>query len=115
MLQVAIATGRDVLSVAHDSYALTLYTAWHLGQQRRVDALQREEERYDMASLIGMATHQPKQIGESYERFAARVDRFRLAVDGAVAVTAIDARAALIERIRQYHAREASAVPIPLS
>jgi hypothetical protein len=66
---VAVATGRDVLTVARDSYALTLYTHWHLEQRRRLDLIARKSERFDLAGLMAAAYHEPTKLTESYRTF----------------------------------------------
>lgn len=66
-----MATGRDVLAVARESYALTLYTHWHLEQRRRLDQITRKSERFDLAGLMAAAYHEPKAIRERYEDFLA--------------------------------------------
>ncbi len=68
---MAVATGRDVLAVARDSYALTLYTHWHLEQRRRLDLIARKSERFDLAGLMAAAYHEPKVLGERFEAFLA--------------------------------------------
>ncbi len=66
---MAVASGRDVLTVAGESFALTLYTHWHLEQRRRLDAIRRRYERFDMAGLMASAQHQPKEISAAFASF----------------------------------------------
>lgn len=70
-MQVAQATGRSVLEVADDSYALTLYTAWHLDQRQYADSIVRKAERLDLAGLMAAAHHKPKEVFEAHRRFEA--------------------------------------------
>lgn len=69
-----MATGRDVLGVAHDSFALTLYTHWHLEQRRRLTMIAQKAERLDLAGLMAGAYHEPKSL---VDRHAAFVDSLR--------------------------------------
>jgi hypothetical protein len=66
-----MATGRDVLAVARESYALTLYTHWHFEQRRRLDQIARKSERFDMAGLMAAAYHEPSKLQDRYDEFAA--------------------------------------------
>lgn len=70
---VAQATGRTVLEVADDSYALTLYTAWHLDQRQYADAIVRKTERLDLAGLMAKAYHKPTDVFEEHRRFLSRM------------------------------------------
>lgn len=64
-----MATGRDVLTVARDSYALTLYTHWHLEQRRRLTMITQKSERLDLAGLMAGAFHEPKSLVAQHEAF----------------------------------------------
>lgn len=76
-MQVAAATGRSVLEVADDSYALTLYTAWHLDQRQYAESIVRKSERLDLAGLMASAHHKPQQIHEAHMRFKASLRAVR--------------------------------------
>lgn len=69
-----MATGRGVLEIAHESYALTLYTHWHLEQRRRLTMLAQQSERLDLAGLMAGAYHDPKSL---VARHAAFIDTLR--------------------------------------
>lgn len=69
-----MATGRDVLAVTHESFALTLYTHWHLEQRRRLTLIAQKAERLDLAGLMAVAHHDPKSLAT---RHAAFVDSLR--------------------------------------
>jgi hypothetical protein len=68
---VAVATGRGVLEVARESFALTLYTWWHLEQRRRLEAVSRKLERFDMAGSMAQAFHEPGKLPDGYHEFMA--------------------------------------------
>lgn len=78
LVRVAAATGRSVLEVAHESFALTLYTLFHLKQLAHVDAIERRLDRFDLAGLMANAYHGPKDLADAYDRYVAT---FRPAVD----------------------------------
>lgn len=58
-----------MLDVAHDSYALTLYTFWHLEERQRIEALARKAERHDLAGLMALAFHKPYLLPGIHQRF----------------------------------------------
>lgn len=66
-----MATGRSVLAVAQESFALTLYTWWHLEQRRRLEAVGRKLERFDMAGSMAQAFHEPGNLPDGYHDFMA--------------------------------------------
>lgn len=68
-----MATGRDVLAVAHESFALTLYTHWHLEQRRRLTMLTQKSERLDLAGLMAGAYHDPKSLVDRHAEFMESV------------------------------------------
>lgn len=56
-----------------DGYALTLWTWFQLQRREKMQALLREHERIDVAGMIAMAFHDPKQLGSVERRFIAKV------------------------------------------
>ena len=70
-MDVAVATGRGVLEVARQSYALTLYTHWHIEQRRRLTLILQKSERLDLAGLMARAYHEPKSLLTEHEAFIA--------------------------------------------
>lgn len=56
-----------------DSYALTMWTFFHVMQMQHLDALEREAERHDLAGLVAYAYHKPDELRTSHARFQARV------------------------------------------
>lgn len=75
IVAVAAACGRSVVEVAHDSFALTLYTSWHLEQHAQFKRWERQGERYDLGGLMGIAMHEPKELGKLHGRFIAEMSR----------------------------------------
>lgn len=61
------------MSIARQSYALTLYTLWHIEQRHERAGWVREAERHDMAGLVGIAFHEPKKLDVVHRRFLNRV------------------------------------------
>ncbi len=107
-----MATGRTVLSVAHDSFALTLYTHWHLEQRRRLDLLARKSERFDLAGLMAAAQHEPSRIADYHATFMASLR----APSAAAGLTATEmSRERQIAVLRAAHAETAVVVPLELS
>lgn len=104
-----MATGRDVLSVARESYALTLYTHWHLEQRRRLDQIARHSERFDLAGLMAAAYHEPTKLTERYDEFLASIRVVAVRADA----RAEDIRARQIAVIRAAHAPENVITLIP--
>lgn len=68
---MAAATGREVLTVARESFALTLYTFWHLEQRRRLNQILQRAERFDLAGLMAYAVNQPKELSTQHAKFLA--------------------------------------------
>lgn len=116
-----MATGRGVLEVAHESFALTLYTFWHLEQRRRLDAVARRLERFDMAGMMADAFHKPSNLGDHYHEFVAdlRPARAPDAPSGertpAYAAQDPVARARQIETLRAAHAANVTVTTLTMS
>lgn len=72
---MACATGRSVLAVGDESYALSLYTCWHLEQLDWVGSVVRKSERFDLGGLMSHAMHNPKEITEQHRRFRSALLR----------------------------------------
>ena len=70
---MAVATGRGVLEVARESFALTLYTWWHLEQRRHLTAIAGKMERFDAAGLMAQAFHKPSSLPDGYHDFLAKL------------------------------------------
>lgn len=96
-----MATGREVLAVAHESFALTLYTHWHLEQRRRLTMIAQKSERLDLAGLMAGAYHEPKSLGDRHADFLDSL-RPNAAPSGVSARAAIAARQIAV--IRAAHA-----------
>ncbi len=54
--------GRPMLEVRRQSFALTLYTHWHLQQWEAREAFHRALEQHDLAVLVAHAHHAPKEL-----------------------------------------------------
>lgn len=55
--------------MAHESFALTLYTHWHLEQRRRLTMLTQKSERLDLAGLMAGAYHDPRSLSDRHAEF----------------------------------------------
>ena len=114
-----MATGRGVLEVAHESFALTLYTFWHLEQRRRLDAVERRLERFDMEGSMAHAFHEPGKLPEQYHEFLAELREPRTSPSGerlpAYATQDPVARARQIETLRAAHAVNVTITPLTVS
>lgn len=73
LVHVASRTGRHVLVVAGDAFALTLWTYFHLRQGDHVEALQETDARFDLAALIARAYHRPSEVQELHRQFREKV------------------------------------------
>lgn len=69
LVRVATATGRNVLEVAHDSFALTLWTYWHLEERERRDAISQRVDRFDLASLVTIGRVDPPELDKMLTRY----------------------------------------------
>lgn len=58
-----------MLAVARQSYALTLYTLWHLQQWQRYELFERQSLQHNAAALTAHAIHEPKKLDGLRERF----------------------------------------------
>lgn len=88
IVSVAAQCGRAVRDVARESYALTLYTYWHLEQQRLVERWERASERFDLSGLVGLAMHKPAELHTQHERFLSEVDSYRVETAATIAARA---------------------------
>lgn len=111
IVDVAVATGRQVLDVARDSFALTLYTFWHLEQRRRLDALTRKSERFDLAGLMAQGFHSPKELPDRYSEFLATLKPATAVSPDRVA----QSRARQLATIRAAHSAQQQVTALPLS
>jgi hypothetical protein len=68
-VRVAVATGRPVLAIARESYALTLWTWAHLEQQRDIERALARGDRFDAAGLMAVALHDPKKLDPLRDEF----------------------------------------------
>jgi hypothetical protein len=78
----------------HDSYAATVYTAWHLSEYDQRRRWETESERYDLAGLIAQGFHQPKELSSMHERFRSRVRAAHGADDSARVISDAERRIA---------------------
>lgn len=69
IVRVAKETGQDVLSVSRQSFALTLYTLWHLQQWARVESFEAQARAHHAASLAAFAMHEPGKLKNLHDRF----------------------------------------------
>lgn len=60
-----------MLVISRQSYALTLWTLWHLQQWGRIDAFERQAMQHRAASLHAFAMHEPKKLGDLHEQFVS--------------------------------------------
>jgi hypothetical protein len=65
--------GRNMLHIWKEPYAVTLWTWCQIQQRNRVHSLTREHERIDVAGLVAMAFHDPKQLATAERRFMNKV------------------------------------------
>lgn len=61
--------------VARQSYALTLWTHWHLLQRERRAWIERRYDRFDLAGMIAAAYHQPGDLATDFQKFYAQVSQ----------------------------------------
>jgi hypothetical protein len=92
------------MTVARDSYALTLWTWWHLIQQDRRAWIDAKLDRFDLAGMIAHAQHEPKKLGEQYEQFLSEI----LVSPGAASNPEVRN-----ERLKKMLADHAKLIPIP--
>lgn len=104
IVQVAKACGRSVVEVARQSYALTLWTSWHLGQQQRMQWIDDRSNRFDLAGLITAGYHEPSSLGEQFNSFLDDIT-----VNPAAASDTL-VRSARLKKMLRDHAR---LVPVP--
>lgn len=64
IVRVATSTGRGVLDVAHDSFALTRWMFWHLERADHRARIQERRDRFDLAGLISVARGEPKKFAD---------------------------------------------------
>lgn len=57
------------METAHDSYALTLWTYWHLAERERRDRIVQRSDRFDLASLVQIADRNPKALLTMHETY----------------------------------------------
>jgi hypothetical protein len=82
-VRVARETGQPVRLVARQSFALTLYTLWHLQQWARVASFEQQALQHHNAGLLAFAMHEPRKLTGLHERFVAehtQTDRPRITV-----------------------------------
>lgn len=62
LVQVAVKLGRHVVDVAADPFVLTLWTFWHIQQIQEVEAHEKHADRLDLAGLVAVSYHDPKEL-----------------------------------------------------
>jgi hypothetical protein len=67
--RVARLTGRSVAQVASEPYALTLWTHAQLAEIERFDSVREMGDRLDLAHLIALSFHEPKQLSKAAHRY----------------------------------------------
>lgn len=84
-----------MLTIARQSFALTLYTLWHLQQWERVRMFEEQAMHHHLASLTAFATHEPKKLGELHERFLRENEQRPV-------IEVVDARARVRDLVEQH-------------
>lgn len=59
--------------MAHDSFALTLWTHWHLDRRDHRDAVRRRSERFDLAGLVAVGTRDGRKLAQLESDFLASI------------------------------------------
>lgn len=108
-----MATGRAVRDVSEDSYALTLWTWWHLEQQEKIRGIRREAERQDAAVLAAFAQHSPERLIELQRGFQDRVMRTGRREDPDVRARRVAEMVEAHSRLRPLTPDEAKASGLP--
>jgi hypothetical protein len=78
-VRVAVATSRDVASVAHDPYVRTLWTHEHLSQRDYFDGLRKRGDQINQASLLALGFHEPKKLGDESRKLMASAGLVKIA------------------------------------
>lgn len=99
--KVATAQGRSVQLVAAEPFALTLWTCLQLQQVQHVEAVEAEQNRYDLAGLIAHALNDPEKLATMHAAFLATIT--------AASLTA--SRESALERARRLVADHQKLVP----
>jgi hypothetical protein len=92
LTQVAVRGGGQLRDVAEEAYAVTLWTFLELEDAARITRFVTRSERLDLAGLMAMATHAPKELSRVHRELLreARGDRDAIR----------DKETRLIERLR---------------
>lgn len=69
IVRVAHATGRGVMEVAHDSFALTRWTHWHLELAVERERIVSRMDRFDLAALLVIGRQEPKKLAQLMNEF----------------------------------------------
>lgn len=72
IVHVAMAFRRSVSEVAHESYAKTLYTYFHLGQVREYETFETRLLMHELAALMSFAANEPESLPELREKYLMR-------------------------------------------
>lgn len=73
VVDVAGHTGQSVREVLREPFALTLWTWFELLRIRKERTAERLGERVDVAGMMALAFHDPKQLRGEHQRYVAAV------------------------------------------
>ena len=81
LVQTARGTGQPLRAVAGESFALTLWTWYHLQRLDREASVERLGERTDLAGLVAVAFHDPQQLNKAELRYLAAAGKLKATLD----------------------------------
>lgn len=73
IVKVAMATGRRVIEVAREPFAITFWIFWHVQQLHELDIVEQKLARIDAASLMTFSFNEPKKLEQIQKDYLASV------------------------------------------